>query len=310
MHERNSLPTQQQRSSEFFVPHNPEPIQAALDTLEQGLENILDSGTFRNYLESMSKFHDYSYNNVMLIMAQKPDAERVAGFNTWKQLGRNVKKGEHGIRILAPLLHKVPDQDEPGKYRQQLVGYKTVSVFDVKQTDGKPLPDRPHAWNLQGDSDNAKYLYRNLSTYAIEDGARSVTRQAFRHLDGANGFYTPATKDIVVSDHLGGVHAAKTLAHESAHHTARHTMAENQKDVETVAESAAFVTLHHFGLDTSSYSFPYLASWAKDKDTFKRNLAAIQKTSHTMIQGIERVIGTPPATEITLYQPPVREQPN
>jgi len=285
---------------EHLPPRTPDAVAAAMEKLEHGFEEVIASGNFRDYLKAMGTFHEYSYNNIMLIMAQRPDAKHIAGFNTWKLLGRNVMKGEHGIKILTPRFAMQRDE-VTGETKEQLVGFGTGTGFDVKQTDGKPLPQPPSPFALQTESDIGRALYRQLSNYAVDCGALSVTRQAAKRLGTANGFYVPRTKQIVVSDGLKIDLAAKTLGHEAVHFTADHKGYDLCEDMETVAESAAFVVLDHFGVDTSDYSFPYVALWAQDPEVFRRNLQAIQKTSHTMITGLEQLQAKPPHTEIVLF---------
>ena len=301
MTERHLLAPNQQASSEFFIAHPPldaDPrVQAALTKLETGFEQIAASDQFRSYLQAMSRFHNYSPNNVMLIRMQKPDAERVAGFHTWKDLGRFVQKGEKGIQIITPRFAKV-DDPETGEKKDRLVGFGTGTVFDVKQTDGKPLPRPVGAYTLQGEHDVSRAVYRSLSDFAIDSGASSVTRQAYQTMQGANGYYAPYNDSIVVSDELKADAAAKTLAHEVAHYTAGHKGFDLRSDIETVAEAASFVVMHAQGVDTSAYSFPYVAGWAQDKEVLQRNLSAIQKTSHTIITGLERIQTNPPRTQM------------
>ena len=215
------------QSYELFAPdkgtpqgHRDERVQEALDILEQSIDNTLDSDTFRSYLQAMSAFHDYSYNNVLLIMMQRPDAERVAGFNTWKLLGRNVKKrppdvpdGKWGIKIITPCFrYEWREDEETGEKKgvEILTGFGTGTVFDIKQTEGKPLPAPPAAWTLQSESDVTRGLYRYLSDYAVDRGARSVTRQGTDRLGRSNGFYVPQTNEIVVSTALKADAASRT----------------------------------------------------------------------------------------------------
>jgi antirestriction protein ArdC len=282
-------------------------VQVALDKLDAGFDQIANSDQFRSYLQAMSRFHHYSPNNVMLILLQRPDAERVAGFNTWKDLGRHIRKGEKGITIITPRFAYVwaEDEDTGQKKRlERLVGFGTGTVFDVKQTDGKPLPQPLGAYTLRSESEIAKQAYSMLSNLAIDAGASSVTRQAHQTLNGANGYYLPYNDSIVVSDDLKSDAAAKTLAHEVAHFTAGHKGFDRKADIETVAEASAFVVMHYLGIDTSSYSFPYIAGWAQEKEVFQRNLSAVQKTSHTVITGMERIQAHPPRTQIILFQRP------
>lgn len=267
-------------------------LQTAIKALEAGIDSIIDSDSFRAYLRTMSAFHDYSFGNVILIGIQRSDATRVAGYQTWKNLGRQVRKGEKAIKIIVPHKKRIGDDDEtaqdetakPGAYR--LVGFGVGNVFDVSQTDGKPLPPPPAAEVLQSESDAGTTLYECLETFVSAQGVTVVRKDTGQ----AKGYYDPVTREIAVRDDLRSDAAAKTLAHEAAHFMANHRELDPKQDVETVAESTAFVLMHHFGIDTSSYSFGYVAGWAQDRQVLQRNLDIIQKTAHQLISGVEGLL--------------------
>ncbi len=281
-----------------------ERVKAALQTLEAGIERMVDSDSFRQYLETMSRFHRYSFNNVMLIMMQRPDATRVAGFRTWEKLDRHVKKGEKAIKIITPRMASYEYEDpETGEKKrgERLVGWGVGNVFDISQTHGKPLPEIERPELLAGESDADKALFGQLANLTTELGGK-MGRQSQQFIGKGNGYYQPHNHEIGVSAALRGDAATKTLGHEVAHFVAQHRGFELQEDVETVAESTAFVVLNHYGIDTGSYTFPYVAGWAQDKAVLQRNLTAIQKTSHQIITGVEQLAQTPPRTEMVLYQ--------
>jgi antirestriction protein ArdC len=260
-------------------------VAQALSLLEQGIERVMSEEGFADYLRAMSRFHEYSYANILLIRIQRPTATRVAGYKRWQSLERQVRKGEKGIAIFVP--HIVKDRenlDEQGKPGERIAGYGTGYVFDISQTEGKPLPLPPLPEMLSGESERAKLLSDCLERFAVGRGA-TVERDPSLP---ANGVYYPAAKKIVVNAALGGDQATKTLCHEVAHFVADHTTSIRREDAETVAESAAFVVLRHFGLDTSQYSFPYVAAWAADKQVLQQNLGAIQQASHLLITEIRR----------------------
>jgi hypothetical protein len=144
-------------------------------------------------------------------------------------------------------------------------------VWDLSQTEGKELPRPPLPEQLEGQSEAADTLYRRLEHYVAEQGV-TVTR---RDTGSANGLYIPGRREIAVHALLTGDQAAKTLAHEVAHFTAEHNGFIPREDAETIAEASAYVVLSHYGIDTSSYSFPYIVAWAKDKEVLKRNLTGI-----------------------------------
>jgi hypothetical protein len=277
-----------------FVP-NPEVAKQkqvdALTRLEQGIEELLKSGDWHKYLRTQSRFHNYSFNNCMLIMAQCPHATRVAGFSKWKQLSRRVKKGEKGIRILAPIVRKLDDElGDPDTSIRALVGFRTVSVFDISQTEGKDLPEVDTS--LSGGDLG---LWDALEAFSVNN---SVPVYLEASLSGARGYcqYDDSGKPIkiAVDPTLSELHKAKTLAHEIGH-SLLHSCAEylghsSRSEKELEAESVAFVVLDHFGLDTSNYSFSYICSWQQDEDAIANLKASgqrIQQASSQIIDWIE-----------------------
>lgn len=258
--------------------------QELIDRLEQGFRRVQESGEFRHYLTVVSRFHQYSVANTMLIWLQRPEATLVAGFKTWLSFRRYVRKGEHGIRIFAPMPYRAKDampvdsQAEPNEEEITRLRFRAVSVFDVSQTDGDDLPSPPVS-RLQGD-DTA--LWEAFSDVA--DSQRlSIDRRIGRG-EGANGWYNRQAREIWIDPELSPVMAAKTLCHELGHHFAEH--ADTRQEHETVAESVAFIVLGHFGIDAGDYSFGYLASWT-DITTFRAQLACIQAIASNIIQRIE-----------------------
>ena len=259
-----------------------ERVTAALTTLEQGIDGILDSDSFADYLATMARFHHYSAGNVLLIRLQKPEATQVAGYQRWKRLGRFVKLGEKGIKILVP--HRRKRTDEETDEDEVIVrSFGLGTVFDISQTDGKPLPEPPIAREIRESSDSGVALFGHLMRFVEGAGVR-VERE---DLSRAHGYYAPHERRIVLGSHLAGDQRVKTLAHEAAHYVADHRGWTGREDAETVAESVAFVVLNHYGIDASGYSFAYVANWAQDRAVVKRNLDAIQRTAHALISGIE-----------------------
>jgi antirestriction protein ArdC len=271
-----------------------ERMQQALTLLEDSISSILDSESFARYLRAMSRFHHYSAHNVALILAQRPEATRVAGYRAWQQLGRQVRKGEKGLVILVPLISRVKgggdaEADKQEEREERVVTRFSVGyVFDVSQTDGEPLPDPPAVQAITGATDRGAALWDALADWLAIQGVKLEIKDCGR----PNGSYAPVTKAIVVHERLIGTdQATKTLAHEAAHYVADHRCSVPKEDAETVAEGAAYVVLHHFGLDTSGYSFPYVARWAEDKVVLKRNLDAIRQAADAIIGGIEMQMG-------------------
>jgi len=268
--------------------------QAIIERLETGVQEVFQSDRYQDYLKVMAKFHRYSYANCILILLQKPNATRVAGVGTWNSMGRIIKKGEHGIEILAPLLQKIKPEIPGEKETSVLKGYRVVHVFDVCQTTGADLPTLTST--LHGDVAD----YANLICAITSIAACPVT---FEKIDGgAKGFYVPGQHRIVVSEALSEIHAVKTLLHETVHSILhRKTAYQVNKDrstKEVEAESVAFVVSQHLGLDTSDYSFSYLASWSSDEQMkeLKAALPLIQKTSNDIIEKLDQIL-IPAATE-------------
>jgi antirestriction protein ArdC len=271
-----------------------EKVREALALLEEGVGAILDGESFARYLRCLSRFHQYSVSNVGLILMQRPAATRVAGYKAWQSLGRQVRKGEKGIAILVPFVSRVREGEagdaahnphNPQNPAESAAGglgkgdtIRVVSrfgvghVFDIAQTDGEPLPEPPAARAITEATDKGAALWDALAAWLHDEGVAV----AIEDCGGSNGYYSPSHKRIVIHERLIGTdQATKTLAHEAAHHVAAHHGALDRRDAETVAESAAFVVLHHFGLDTSDYTFPYVAGWAEERTVLKRNIEAI-----------------------------------
>lgn len=298
-----------------------EKLEEITARLEQGILELFDSERFKEYLRVMSKFHDYSLRNTILIAMQKPDATHVAGFRTWQtKFGRTVKKGEKGIRILAPIPRKItqekekldPDtklpvigeDGEPVMEEKEIVipRYTVVSVFDVSQTEGRELPDIA-VDELAGDV--ARYgdffaALEKVSPYTI----------IFAAIPGAgHGCCIYTSKCIVVDEGMSELQTLKTTIHEIAHAKLHDTNAEVQTEKqarvdrqtrEVQAESVAYTVCQHYGLDTSEYSFGYVASWSSGRPLpeLKSSLEVIRRTAAEIINGIDRhFAGLHPAQE-------------
>jgi N-terminal domain of anti-restriction factor ArdC len=260
-----------------------ERLKDALQTLEHGIDSILTSDGFASYLRTLARFHSYSFGNVVLIRAQRPDATRVAGYRKWLELGRQVKKGEQGIKILVPFKHKATVGPEDDEDNVVVKSFGVGTVLDVAQTDGDPLPDPPTVEHIGGASDRGMRLFVDLIDY-LELQNVPVTRETTKP---ANGYFDPMRRRVALDVDLDGDQATKTLTHEASHVVASHTLGMDSRDVETVAESAAFVIMNHYGIDSSGYTFPYVAGWAQDRTILKRNLGAVQQTAHRIIVDLE-----------------------
>jgi len=233
--------------------------------LMEGVKQVLDSGEFQDFLAFTAKFRKYSFANTVLIWSQKPDATYVAGMKTWNSLGRKVKKGSKGIAIFAPMIGKKRrNEEEKSKEAEEektLVGFRAVYVWDVSQTEGDPLPEMKMG-KIHGDRDGKALLEKILSSSPVP-----VT---FEPLEDKRGAYFLKEKKIIVSMDLNPVEQCKTLFHELAHHLALSTVmkedfsSEGRSSHEVLAEGAAYMACSSFGIDSSEYSFSYLAAWSQD----------------------------------------------
>lgn len=276
------------------------------DKLEKGVKDVFQSDKYKQFLNVMAKFPRYSVNNTMLIMMQRPDAQLCQSFTGWKQMGRYVKKGEKGISILAPAPYKIEreqtklddkgrpvyDADgEPVKEKVEVTirAFKVVKTFDLAQTDGKELPTiGPN--ELVGSIDGYPKLLQALQEI-------SPVPVSFELIDGgAKGYYNLENKSIVIQDGMSEVQTIKTLLHEMAHQKLhdKDTVQEakditrNGKEVE--AESVAYVVCQHYGINTSDYSFSYVAGWSEGKETpeLKASLDKIRQTASEFIYQIDQ----------------------
>lgn len=260
-------------------------IDAVLRQLKEGVEGIQNSEQFRLFLTTMAKFHEYSLGNQILIAMQKPEATRVAGFQTWKNLGRFVKKGESGIAILAPIMPPRQKKEEEEDEERPLspVYFKVVHVFDVSQTEGQPLPEF-EVPSLTGEANEE--LFTKTLALAKAQGLE-VSFDPMPSQDPAlKGFYSG--KKIWVKPDETRAQQLKTLLHEMAHYYSEGVFRIPRRDAETIAESAAFAVGAHFGFDSGVRSFPYVALWAKDYKVLKTNLAGIKKVATVMLEGLEK----------------------
>lgn len=279
-------------------------LKELTDKLEAGIKEVFSSRKYKDYLKAMSRFHGYSYNNTMLILLQKPDARLLAGYKTWQGMERNVKKGEHGILILAPGKKKftkymdkidketrkpVLDKDgNPVKVRKEIeyLTFHPTTIFDVSQTEGKPLPSMTE--ELEG----------QVTDYPIiMDSLKEVAPAPIRFdswEDTKKGYFSPLLNEIVIKSGMSELHTVKTGIHETTH-SILHGGTGNLKDsatMEVEAESVAFIVCNHLGLDTSDYSFEYLATWSSNKELpeLQKSLSTIQKTAHDLINKLDQAI--------------------
>lgn len=268
--------------------------------MKDGIKNYFDSDIYKNYLEVMGKFWNYSASNVMLMFMQNPNITHVASFKKWQNdFERTVQKGQKALWIFAPYEYKLKDKngefkrDENGEIEKGR-GFRLVPVFDVSQTQGKELP-RP-IYELTDDGKNFDYenLYRALKSVS-EDNKVPVSFQEIP--TGAKGYYSLDQNEIVIQRNMSKAQTVKTIIHEMAHSELHNheILAKRDKpllksNAELQAESVAFVVSSHYGLDTSDYSFGYLASWSKDKEglsDLEGQLAIVQKEASSLIKRID-----------------------
>ena len=296
---------------------NKERIKEITAGIEKGIQELFESDRYRNYLTTMSRFHRYSLNNVMLIHAQKPDATLVAGFNKWKNsFGRHVKKGEKGIQILAPTPYKIKQEEqkldpdtklplldengEPVTEEKEVTipMFKVVSVFDVSQTDGRPLPQISST--LTGDVAEYEVFLEALHR-------TSPVPISFQAMEpGMDGYFAPKKQKIFLREGMSQVQTICAAVHEIAHsklHDYEH-MTELADDGETIlvpgeksrnteeveAESVSYAVCQYFGIETAENSFGYIAAWSQGKELkeLRASLETINKISSELITGIEK----------------------
>ena len=230
----------------------------AAELLTSSVTQLLNSDTYQDALRFRTTFQTcYSFCNLWLIYMQKPDATMVAGYKKWQKIGRQVKKGEKSLAIFAPLTKKDKEAGET-----EVFGFRSATVFDVSQTEGEPLPELPHPVVLEDDSTQIRETLGRLEHFTRMSGFTLSTRP----LGNAFGSFSPASKSIILRNNLPPLQRLKTLVHEVAHgllHQDTRLAEANRHLEELEAESCAFIVLHSLGLDTSRYSFPYLAHWVE-----------------------------------------------
>lgn len=279
-------------------------IKEITDRLEEGIKDLFASDRYKQYLQVMSRFTNYSLNNQMLIAMQRPDATYVAGYRSWeKNFDRHVKKGQKGIRILAPSPYQTtklvdavdpatnqPLTDENGEVIKESVqltvpAYKVVTVFDVSQTEGKELP------TIADDLKNSVKDYgcfmealRQISPVPIQFEPMSGRIHGYYHLDD---------KMIFIREDMSQQQTIKTCIHEIAHsilHYRDPVTDTDRRTREVQAESVAYTVCCHYGLDTSDYSFGYIASWSSDKglDELRGSINTIRITASELIERLDK----------------------
>ena len=277
-------------------------MDSIMQSLESGVEELFTSNRYQEFLKTMAKFHNYSFNNTMLIAMQRPDATLVTSYKNWQSMGRQVMKGEKGITIIAPAPYKkmkekeVLDENQrpimgtDGKPKTEQVEvtvphFKAVTVFDIAQTSGEPIQTlAPELLTAAvQDFDSFMQAIQKISPVPIR----------FDEIDGnANGYYHNADKEIVIKKGLSESQTLKTAIHETAHAKLHDKeimeslgVEKDRLTKEVEAESIAYCVCSSFGLDTSDYSFPYIAGWSSSREMkeMKASMDVIRKTAGEMI---------------------------
>lgn len=277
-------------------------MDSIMQSLESGVEELFTSNRYKEFLKTMAKFHNYSFNNTMLIAMQRPDATLVTSYKNWQSMGRQVMKGEKGITIIAPAPYKkmkekeVLDENQrpimgtDGKPKTEKVEvtvphFKAVTVFDIAQTSGEPIQTlAPELLTAAvQDFDSFMQAIQKISPVPIR----------FDEIDGnANGYYHNADKEIVIKKGLSESQTLKTAIHETAHAKLHDReimeslgVEKDRLTKEVEAESVAYCVCSSFGLDTSDYSFPYIAGWSSSREMkeMKASMDVIRKTAGEMI---------------------------
>lgn len=277
-------------------------MDSIMQSLESGVEELFTSNRYQEFLKTMAKFHNYSFNNTMLIAMQRPDATLVTSYKNWQSMGRQVMKGEKGITIIAPTPYKkmkekeVLDENQrpimgtDGKPKTEQVEvtvphFKAVTVFDIAQTSGEPIQTlAPELLTAAvQDFDSFMQAIQKISPVPIR----------FDEIDGnANGYYHNADKEIVIKKGLSESQTLKTAIHETAHAKLHDReimeslgVKKDRLTKEVEAESVAYCVCSSFGLDTSDYSFPYIAGWSSSREMkeMKASMDVIRKTAGEMI---------------------------
>lgn len=251
--------------------------QKQADDIEKATRELLTSDGWARWARTRAKFHKYSIGNTMLIAWQCPEASHVAGFRKWLELGRQVRKGEKAITILGPVIVKCESTEKPGTYEKKCVGFKGVSVFDISQTDGDPLPE-PVVEPITGDSHAAflpklKKLAKELDFKVVEESLVDV-----------GGYCDPQRKVIAINRTDEVNKKVRVLVHELAHALGVGYKDYGRSAAEVIVETTTVIVCSSIGLDTTGESIPYIAGWGESG-----NLKAIKACAETVDEIARRI---------------------
>ncbi len=277
--------------------------------LEEGVTSIFSSEKYKEFLKTYAQFHNYSINNTILILSQRPDSSHVASFQTWKRLGRSIGKGEKGIKVLVPIPYKYEKQVDKGDGNSENVEYEGTTfrignVFDVSQTHGKELPTL-----VRDLKDNSEAIKRAIvSASKVAD----IPVHFDKPVSGnSKGYYHLEDKYIAIKPGMSDSQTLKTLVHEIAHSKLHGKDSDyNRKEREVQAESIAYVVCSRYGIDTSEYSFGYIAGWSSGRDVneLKTSLKVVQQCSSDIISRIDKELGNKTLEELAKQKSQEKER--
>ena len=266
----------------------PDRLKEAHERLTEAVESIVSGDDWQRMLKTAAKFHRYSLSNILLIQLQKADATMVAGFRRWKELGRTVRKGERGIQIIAPCSYRTKIEDDSGEEKSfhQLRGFRIVHVFDILQTEGDPIEDLDAVRPSLLDGDAPEGIWEVLVAQAQAAGFEVVRDQK----GSENGYCDFLNKTIAVRPDVAPAQAVKTLVHELGHALLHGDEVGRSREIQEVeVESVAYIVCDALGLDTSDYSFRYVAAWSdgdveKIKETGERAVTCASAILNGLVQ--------------------------
>lgn len=274
-------------------------IKSAIEEIEEGVHKVFESDNWKNYLEFQSSFHKYSINNMIWIWLQNQHATQVASFQDWKKKGRYVKKGEKGIKVRIPTPKKIVEKTEDGKEEEYVkMFFKIGYVFDVSQTVGEEVPTICNPLE-----DNTRVTFKKV--FELIPSLEKITGFKIKYLDDcggdALGYCDVMKEEIVLLKNQSALDTLSTLIHECSHALNKEKNKKKKSylekcDEEIIAESVAYCTLHYFGLDTSKYSFEYIASWYNNKhengklNILKDILSEIHDNTIILIDDINNIL--------------------
>ncbi len=265
-----------------------------LERLTNGIAQLTSSDSWRAWLKAQARFHRYSFSNTVLILCQRSTASRIAGFHTWRRLGRVVRRGESALWILAPVTRRVASDDDPAQSARLVAALRPVPVFDISQTEGDPLPEI--CTRLSGDDPLGAYDQ-------LVQVARGIDFTVEDHVfeDETNGDCSHQSRRIRVSTRLQPAHRVKTLCHELAH-ACLHSEPVDRGLAELEAESVAFIVADGLDIQSDAWSFGYVASWSGGGD---EAIAAIKAAGTRIQRTAERILSELNLADGGAAEPPV-----